>query len=126
MRLALPLTIVVLVFAGLAAGCGGGSSSTDTGSGGGAASSAAPQSAPPGASSHECGGQELRVTGVACDKARAVLAAWRAAPGCRFQGGESHASCKVQTYLCIAARQGQEAAVSCSRPGHSILFVPQD
>lgn len=125
MRFALPLAIVVLL-AGLAAGCGGGSSSTDTGPGGGATAPAQAQSAPPGASNHECGGQELRVTGVACDQARAVLAAWRAAPGCRIQGGGSHASCEVRGYLCIAARQGQEAAVSCSRPGHSILFVPQD
>jgi hypothetical protein len=121
MRLALPLVIIVLL-AGLAAGCGGGSSSTDTG----ATAPAQTQSAPPGASNHECGGQELRVTGVACDKARAVLAAWRAAPGCRIQGGGSHASCEVRGYLCIAARQGQKAAVSCSRPGHSILFVPAD
>jgi hypothetical protein len=123
MRFALPPAILVLL-AGLAAGCGGGSSATDTGPGG--AATAQTQSAPPGASNHECGGQELRVTGVGCDQARAVLAVWRAAPGCQIQGGDSHASCEVRGYLCIAAKQGQQAAVSCSRPGHSILFVPED
>ena len=120
MRFALSIAIVVLL-AGLAAGCGGGSSSTDTGS----ATPAPAQSAPPGASNHECGGQELRVTGVACEKAKTVLAAWRAAPGCRIQGENSHASCEIRGYLCIAAKQGQQAAVSCSRPEHSILFVPE-
>jgi hypothetical protein len=124
MRLALPLAIAVLL-AGLAAGCGGGSSSTGPSTGGGTAPGSG-QSAPPGASSHECGGQELRVTGVPCAEAKAVLAAWRAAPACRIQAAASHASCEVRSYLCIAARQGQQAAVSCSRPGHSILFVPAE
>lgn len=125
MRLALPLAIAALV-AGLLAGCDGGSSSTDTSSEGGAAPAPAEaQSAPPGAASHACGdGQKLRVSAVPCEEAKAVLAAWRAAPACRIQGGASHASCKVRGYLCIAARQGKEAAVSCSRPGHSVLFAP--
>lgn len=122
MRLALPLTIVALL-AGLLAGCGG-SSSTESSSGGGAIAPAETQSAPPGASSHACGEQTLRVSAVPCEEAKAVLTAWRAAPACRIQGGASHASCKVRGYLCIAARQGEEQAVSCARPGHSILFVP--
>jgi len=66
----------------------------------------------------------LSVSAVPCEEAKAVLAAWRSAPACRIKGGASHASCKVRGYLCIAARQGEEAAVSCARPGHSILFAP--
>lgn len=125
MRLALPL-LIALLLAGLAAGCGGGSSSTGSTAGGAATAPESGQSAPAGASSRECGGQELRVTGVPCDEAKAVIVAWRAAPGCQIQAGDSHASCQVRHYLCIAARQGRKAAVSCSRPGHSILFVPTD
>src|SRR5882757_5701657 len=120
MRLALPLAIAALL-AGLLGGCGGGSSSTGSAGGG---TSTAEQGAPPGASSETCGGESLRVTGVSCGEAEAVLAAWRAAPGCRIQSGASHASCRVRGYLCIAAKQGQKAAVSCALPGRSILFVP--
>jgi hypothetical protein len=124
MRLALPLAIAALC-AGLLAGCGGGSSSTDSvGHGGAAPAPGAGQSGPLGASSRECGGPALRVTEVPCGEAKAVLAAWRAAPGCRLQSGASHSSCKVRGYLCISARQGQKAAVSCGRPGRSLLFVP--
>jgi hypothetical protein len=124
MRLALPLAIAALL-AGLLAGCGGESSSPGSSSGGGAATAPAEaQSVPPGAASHACGDQTLRVSAVPCEEAKTVLAAWRAAPACRIQGGASHASCKVRGYLCIAARQGKEAAVSCARPGHSILSVP--
>jgi len=122
MRLALPLTIAALL-AALLAGCGG-SSSTDSSSRN-EGPPAQSQSAPPGATSHACGdGQTLRVSAVPCDEAKAVLAAWRSAPACRIHGGASHASCKVRGYLCIAARQGDESAVSCARPGHSVLFVP--
>jgi hypothetical protein len=119
MRLALPLAIAALL-AGLLAGCGGGSS---TGSGAGSTSEGG---APAGATPSTCGGESLQVTGVSCGEARAVLAAWRAAPGCRIAGGASHASCRVQGYLCIAAEQGEKAAVSCALPGKSILFVPAD
>jgi hypothetical protein len=121
MRLALPIAIAALL-AGLLGGCGGGSSSTGSTAGGG--TSTAEQGAPPGASSETCGGESLRVSGVPCGEAEAVLAAWRAAPGCRIQSGASHASCRVHGYLCIAAKQGQKAAVSCALPGRSILFVP--
>ena len=127
MRLALPLAIAALL-AGLVAGCGG-SSATETSTGGEGARTAPAQaqSAPPSAASHACGeGQTLRVSAVPCEEAKAVLAAWRSAPACRIKGGASHASCKVRGYLCIVARQGKEAAVSCSRPGHSVLFVPED
>jgi len=120
MRLALPLAIVALC-ACLVAGCGGGSSST--GSSGGASTEGG---APAGASPRSCGAQSLQVTGVSCGEAKAVLASWRDAPGCRIQSGASHASCKVRGYLCIAARQGERAAVSCALPGRSILFVPGD
>lgn len=118
MRLALPLAIAALL-AGLLAGCGGGSSSTD--SSGGATTEGG---APAGATPSGCGDESLRVTGVSCGEAKAVLAAWRAAPACRIQSGASHASCRVEGYLCIAARQGERAAVSCALPGRSILFVP--
>lgn len=125
MRLALPLTIAALL-AALLAGCGGSSSTESSGGGEGAAAPAPAQaqSAPPGAASHACGDQTLRVSAVPCKEAKQVLAAWRAAPACRIQGEASHASCKVRGYLCIAARQGKESAVSCARPGHSVLFVP--
>jgi hypothetical protein len=123
MRLALPLTIAALVL-GFLVGCGGGGSSGGSTGGGGATASSDEGGAPPGASSESCGGDSLRVTGVPCGEAKAVIASWRAAPGCRLQEGASHASCKVRGYVCIAARQGEEAAVSCARPGHSILFVP--
>jgi hypothetical protein len=115
MRLALLLAIAALL-AGLAAGCGGSSSSTGTGTGS--------EGAPSGAEASACGGG-VRVTGVPCDAAQTVLAAWRSAPGCRLAPGASHAACKVAGgYLCIAARQGEKAAVSCAQPGRAILFVP--
>lgn len=123
MRLALTIAVAALL-AGMLAGCGGDSSTTGSGAGEPGATAPSGGQPPPGASSHECGGETLRVTGVPCRGAKAVLAAWRAAPGCRLQSGASHASCKVRGYLCIAARQGQKAAVSCGRPGRSILFVP--
>jgi hypothetical protein len=122
MRLALPLAIAALL-AGLLAGCGGSSSTSGTTGGG---SSTAAGEAPAGASPSTCGTESLQVTGVSCGEAKAVLAAWRAAPGCRIAGGASHASCRVQGYLCIAAKQGERAAVSCALPGKSILFAPAD
>ncbi|MBS1880420.1 MAG: hypothetical protein JST31_12975 [Actinobacteria bacterium] len=118
MRLALPLVLVALL-AGLLAGCGGGSSTTTGGS------STAAGEAPAGASPSSCGEGSLQVTGVSCAEAKAVLAGWQAAPGCRIEGGASHASCRVHGYLCIAAAQGERAAVSCALPGKSILFVPK-
>ncbi len=120
MRLALPLVIAALL-TGVLAGCGG---SSATGSGAGGEASGTEGSAPPGASTSGCGGASLQVNGVSCDQAKAVLAAWRAAPGCHVAAGASHASCRVQGYLCIAAKQGERAAVSCALPGRSILFVP--
>jgi hypothetical protein len=129
MRLALPLAIAALL-AGLLAGCGGGSSTGSTGgsstSGGSTEAGPSGGEAPAGASPSSCGGESLQVTGVSCEEARAVLAGWRAAPGCRIQSGASHASCRVEGYLCIAAKQGERAAVSCALPGKSILFVPAD
>jgi hypothetical protein len=116
MRLALPLAIAALL-AGFCAGCGGSSSSSRGGSTGG--------EAPAGASPSTCGAATLQVTGVPCDEAKVVLAAWKAAPGCRIVGA-SHASCRIEGYLCIAARQGERAAVSCALPGKSILFVPTE
>lgn len=121
MRLALPLAIAALL-AGLLAGCGGGSSTTGSGTSGG--SSSAEGEAPAGASPSTCDAESLQVTGVSCSEAKAVLAAWRAAPGCQVANGASHASCQVHGYLCIAAKQGERAAVSCALPGKSILFVP--
>lgn len=119
MRLALPLAIAVLL-AGLVAGCGGGSSN---GSSGGGATGPSEGGAPAGAASATCGGT-VRVTGVPCARASAVVAAWQTAPGCRIAGGASHAACRVRGYLCIAARQGERAVVSCALPGRSILFRP--
>jgi hypothetical protein len=113
MRLALPIAIALLLV-GLLAGCGGGSSSS---TGGGATTTG-----PAGASTAECGGS-VRVSGVPCKEAEAVLALWRAAPGCAIVGDASHASCRIHGYLCISARQGQKAAVSCAQPGKSILLV---
>jgi hypothetical protein len=112
MRFALPIAIALLL-TGLAAGCGGGSSSTEGGS---------TTTGPAGAATSECG-NSVRVSGVPCKEAEAVLALWRAAPGCAIAGGASHASCRIHGYLCIAARQGQKAAVSCAQPGKSILLV---
>lgn len=118
MRLALPLAIAALL-AGLLSGCGGSSSTGSTD-----ATATTEGGAPAGASPRSCGSESVQVTGVACAEAEAVLAAWRAAPGCRIQSGSSHAACHIRDYLCIAARQGERAAVSCAQPGRSILFVP--
>lgn len=112
MRLALPIAIALLL-TGLAAGCGGGSSSTGSGS-----TTPGPASGATG----ECG-NSVRVTGVPCKEAEVVLALWQEAPGCAIVGDASHASCRIHGYLCIAARQGQKAAVSCAQPGKSILLV---
>jgi hypothetical protein len=118
MRLALPIAIALLV-AGLVAGCG---SSPSTG----VDSTAGGTTGPAGAVTEACGGGSVRVGGVACKQAEAVLAEWRKAPGCAIVGGASHASCQIRGYLCIAARQGRSAAVSCAQPGKSILFSPAE
>ncbi|HEY2715619.1 MAG TPA: hypothetical protein VGI73_05300 [Solirubrobacterales bacterium] len=122
MRLALLLALAALL-AGLLPGCGGGSS---TGSGTSGGDTSAAGEAPAGASPSSCGAQSLQATGVPCGEAKAVLAAWRAAPGCQVAAGASHASCRVRGYLCIAAKQGERAVVSCALPGKSILFLPSD
>ncbi|HEY1854753.1 MAG TPA: hypothetical protein VGG40_09210 [Solirubrobacterales bacterium] len=119
MRLALPIAIAALL-AGLLTGCGGPSATT------GAGSTAPAGEAPAGATPSACAGEPVQVTGVSCATAKAVLAAWRAAPACRVAAGASHGSCQVKGYLCIAAKQGRKAAVSCALPGKSILFVPTD
>jgi hypothetical protein len=119
MRLALPLAIAALL-AGLLAGCGSGSSSSGTSGGGSTAAGEAPEGATPSA----CGGEAVQVIGVPCATAKAVLAAWHAAPACRVAAGASHGSCQVKGYLCIAARQGEREAVSCALPGKSIIFLP--
>lgn len=116
MRLALPLAIAALLL-GLLAGCGGGSSST-----GGEATQGAAEG-PPGATAEACGVTSLRVSGVSCAKGEGVLAAWRAAPGCRVAASESHSSCGVRDYLCISAQTGKGTAVSCAQPGESIFFI---
>jgi len=118
MRLALPIAIALLL-AGLVAGCGGSSSSTEAGSTVGGTATG-----PASGETGECGDGSVQVSGVACSEAEAVLAEWRKAPGCAIAGDASHASCQIRDYLCIAARQGQKAAVSCAQPGKSILFVP--
>jgi hypothetical protein len=119
MRLAL-LIAIALLLTGLAAGCGS-SSSTERGSTVGGS-----ETGPASAATEECGAGSVRVSGVACQQAEAVLAEWRKAPGCAIVGNASHASCQISGYLCIAARQGSKAAVSCAQPGKSILFAPTE
>jgi hypothetical protein len=132
MRLAglLSVLIAAALCAAAVAGCGSGGGSTGgtavaPGTGEEATPEAtAPRSAePPGASSHACGADGLKATGVGCGTAKAVAAGWRGAPGCAVVSGNSHASCRVLGYLCIAAAVGQGTAVSCALPERSVFFV---
>jgi hypothetical protein len=133
MRLAglLSLLIAAALCVGFASGCGGGDATGGTtggaaeaGSGEPAPGGGAPQSAEPaGGAAKACGPDSLKATGVGCGEAKAVAAKWRAAPGCAVVPGDSHASCRVRGYLCIAAAVGRGTAVSCALPGESVVFL---
>jgi hypothetical protein len=124
MRLALPLAIFVLALA-LLSGCGS-SEADDT-------SAPAPNpsgaNAPAGASAHECGGEAgsasaLRATGISCQEAKALAAAWARNEGCAPADGASRSSCKLEDdYVCLTATTDRGLAVSCARPGRSFAFT---
>jgi hypothetical protein len=127
----LTLLIVAVLCAVVVGGCGGGDATSVTvapgvGSEEPAPDGGAPQSAEPaGAAAKACGPDSLKATGVGCGEAKAVAAKWRAAPGCAVVPGDSHASCQVRGFLCIAAAVGQGTAVSCALPGESVVFLDQ-
>jgi hypothetical protein len=116
------LTLLPLVVALVAAGCGssGGQNPTAT---------ATTPAAPPGASARSCRGagpgtSDLRVTGTDCDVGRRVAAAWLGKPDCAPQGGASRASCApYDAYRCLGAATDQGVAVSCTQTGSSIAFI---
>lgn len=121
--LLLPLAIIATL---AVAGCG---SSGGEESGPEATATATTPAAPPGASARGCEGAvagtgRVRVTGVGCDVARGVVAAWMGKPSCSSLSGASRFSCAVHgDYRCLGAVGGRGVAVSCSRPGSSVAFV---
>ena len=115
LRLVVPIALFILVAFG---GCGDSSSDEQ--------STTAP-TAPVGASASSCESEAvdargLRVTGVACDKARAAMLAWQRARSCAPPAGASRGSCSIRSYRCVATATARGTAVSCSRPGESIAF----
>jgi hypothetical protein len=123
MRLALlPALLIAALCALLAGGCGG-SGGTTSGAPTSPGVTGSAHEGPPGASVANCGSGGLRATGVPCAKAGTVRAGWEAAPGCHVAGGNSHASCRIEGYLCIAAAIQRGTAVSCALPEHSVFFI---
>ena len=125
MRLATPLAVLVLA-AGLLAGCGGNSSeSTGTGS---SSSGTQTSTAPAGASVRACplniaGTQRLRATGVSCSEAQRVAFTWWGSAGCGADPRASHSACRVRRYRCIGTTTGRGLAVSCARAGRAVGFT---
>jgi hypothetical protein len=102
--------------------------SEQTASSGGGATESTPseQTAPPpgGAVARECT-PALRVTGVDCAAAEAVVEEWEATASCRPSGGQSESACSVGAYRCLAVEKSERRGVFCARPGRSIVFVPK-
>jgi hypothetical protein len=132
-RLLLWILLFAAALAVPATGCG----SSDGGSGYGSRDStessptatATTPDAPPGASARTCGepvpgAEELRVTGIGCDVASQVVAAWVAKPSCSAPASGSRFSCSVDDdYRCLGAKAERGIAVSCARPGASVSFI---
>lgn len=123
MRLATPLTVLILA-AGLLAGCGGSSSEGTSSASPGAHTS----TAPPGASVRACplaitGTGGLRATGVSCGEAQKVAVVWLGDSSCAAAPDASHSACSVRGYRCIGTAAGRGLAVSCSQPGRAVAFT---
>lgn len=123
MRLATPLAVLILA-AGLLAGCGGSSSEGTSSTSPGAHTSTAPA----GSSVRACplaitGTRELRATGVSCGEAQKVAVVWLGDSNCAAAPGASHSACTVRGYRCIATATDRGLAVSCSRPGRAVSFT---
>jgi hypothetical protein len=128
MRLAAPITLLALL-AALLAGCG--DSSPEEREGGATAPRQAEPSPervdpPPGASVRACRPapalEVLRVTGVGCEEARAVVAAWRSDPACAL-GARSRRGCTVGSYRCAVVATARGISGGCGKPGRSIGFA---
>ncbi len=126
MRLAPALAIFALALA-LLGGCG--SSGDSDGSMPSQAPPAGGADAPIGASAHRCDGQsggadELRATGLPCDEAKKLAAAWASEGSCAPADGASRSSCRLEGgYDCLTAVTDRGLAVSCARPGSSVAFT---
>jgi len=123
-RLALAATLCAVAIGG----CDSSASDSGESSGGEPTARATTPTAPPGASARACGGtpartEQVRVTGIGCDDARGVVAAWTDEPACSSPQGESRFSCTVGEYRCLAAASERGIAVSCSQPGSSVSFL---
>ena len=129
-RLAAPLVIVVLS-AGLVAGCGGSSVETE-----GTRIETSPgevqlpeSGGPPiGAGAESCDSDavdagSLRATNVSCDQARQAMDGWRRERSCSLPSGASRGGCLTRSYRCQSVRTDRGLAVSCSRAGASIAFL---
>jgi hypothetical protein len=123
-RLILPTLGALL----LATGCGSSGEPSSQPSSGQTATATTPE-APAGAAVRRCPGSvagtgKVRVTGVACDVGRGVVAAWAGKPSCSGSSGASRFSCGVgQGYRCLGAATERGLAVSCARPGSSVSFI---
>jgi uncharacterized protein YceK len=128
MRLAVPLTIVVLA-AALLSGCGGSSSSDDGSQGGSAGSATGASKAPLNAAAKSCdtnagGVEKLLATGISCAQARRVMLRWQRSHACSSApAGASRSSCTARSYRCLGASTDRGVAVSCARAGESIAFI---
>jgi len=69
------------------------------------------------------GAEQVRATGVGCDTARRVVAAWASDEACSTPTGESRYSCSVDGYRCLGAMSEHRIAVSCARQGSSVSFL---
>jgi hypothetical protein len=129
---ALPIAVIAAATVALAVGCGSsdgsGYGSRDSAQEPATATATSPE-APPGSSARACEGttartDEVRVTGIECDVARRVVAAWAAKPDCSRPADASRFSCSLgDGFRCLGAATERGVAASCSRPGSSVAFV---
>jgi hypothetical protein len=119
-----------VILAALAAtGCGSSAGGSQGSSEAGATATATTPPAPPSAAARSCAGtvrgtEQVRVTGIACDIGRGVVAAWANKPACSSPPNASRFACSVYDgYRCLGATADRGIAVSCARPGSSISFL---
>jgi hypothetical protein len=128
MRLAVPLAIVALTLA-LLSGCGSSDGDSDSASVPQPTPKASGSPAPAGAAAHSCAvkagsASGLRATGIPCERAKRLAAAWVRNKGCAPADGASRSSCKLEgDYDCLTAVTDRGLAVSCARPGSSVAFT---